>query len=388
MAIRVLQKFARNKLSVMFNWKRTMRGIDVKETSKLSNSLLYQASEPSKKPAIFQEQDEQALTSSGGKDKTFLTTGDSVSSPSPNMSRRVSKASAGEVTPELARLQQVMHVMEAEEVVEEKRFTRKHFRRGSSSEISHYYHVTGGNSRPHTAPAQEFQQDNEMDAQDMRHLTRHERRNLLASASTSSVHAVNAARMLLHGSSSANLLKKDRRLSMDKPPSMTSDEDEEEVIEYDMDKESGVDDDGKDIKVKIKNNSSNNNSSNDLDTKGLSPNGCSGKSVVFPSPFLLLVPFLLLASLHCANFYILMFLSCRAVCVDPSTHRILGRFEPKKHNKKQQFNKIINRSVFLISVFLNIGAYCCLMLMDVMLCSCCQFVQVSRSCLWSASRRL
>ena len=368
-AVRILQKFTRNKLSKMFSWKRVMNNIDVKETSKLSNSLLYQASQPVAKPAIFDQEEQE-------QDKTFLTAtggggvGESASTPpSTAMSRRVSRANVGEeISPGLARLQKVMHVEIEEKVEEDKHVARQHFRRLSSSDTSYFINSTT-TGRPHTAPAPEIQQDNELDAQDLKHMTRHDRMSMLASASTSSVHAVNAARMLLHGgsssssvnvmrrgsssanilhrgSSSANMLKKDRPPSGRVIRTLTSDDDdEEEVTEYDVDKESGVDEDS--------NRNSNSNSNSNSDSHHVhffSPKGCDGKSLAVHG-FGLLLWLACQSSFRPTILYSLHInmLTC-ILPTDPSTHRVLGRFDPKKQTKKQQFNRIINRSVIKIHI--------------------------------------
>ena len=230
-----------------------MNNIDVKETSKLSNSLLYQASQPVKKPAVIEEEE-----GSDEKDTTFLTTGGdsaATASHSNGVGRRVSKATIGEdVSPQLARLQKVLHV-EMEEVKEEEQHAgRKHFsgRRNSTD----YFQNPVANSRPQTAPAQEFPQENELDAQDMKHMNRHERRTLLASATTSSMHAINAARNLLRRSSSTNVMtQKERPKSAVIALNFSSEEeDEEEVMEFDMDKDGGSDD-----------NNDNDHNNNDVD---------------------------------------------------------------------------------------------------------------------------
>jgi hypothetical protein len=312
-AIRIIQKFAKNKLSSIFSWKRVMKSIDVKETHKLSNSLLYQASQPTKKPAMLDDDD--GATSGQDKDNTFMTTGGSGSPGSGVVyPRRVSKAGLDELTPELARLQQVMNV-ETEEVVEEKRVARKHFadRRGSRD----YFNSTFTLARPLTAPAQEIQQENEMDALDLKNMTRHQRRTMLTSASTSSMHAVNAARNLLRGPSTANLMQqnterpKSADINLNFSCNDNDDEDGEDVKEFE---------DDKDIELVEQ---------NIQETSHFSPKKSTGKIS------------------DMSNFLARPKLS--SSFADPKQHRILGRFEPKKQSKRERFNKIIRRLVLAIS---------------------------------------
>jgi len=297
-AIRIIQKFAKNKLSTMFSWKRVMKSIDVKETHKLSNSLLYQASQPVKKPALLGDEDgteDDATTSGNEKDDTFMTSAPpdsyrrlSSAETDGKFARRVSKAGLGEISPELARLQQVLHV-EAEEVEEEeKHVARKHFsdRQGSKD----YFYSTVDIHRPNTAPVPEFQQEAEMDAQELKNMSRHQRRTMLTSASASSIYAVKAARNMLKGPSSANLSSatKERPQSAEIKLNFPSDDDEREEIEVDFDK-TGDSDENRDEDGDVQRSSS---------------------SKIKPPD-------------------------------DPTTHRILGRFEPKKQSKREKFNRII-----------------------------------------------
>ena len=196
--MRVIQKFMRNKLSTIFNWKRVMHSMDVKETSKLSNTLLYEASKSVKKSAIFGE--EQST-----EDETFITTGNDKAAV--NVGRRVSKAGLGDdISPELARLQRVMNVEVIDDEEENKRISSGNVNRRKSSIDCYGLDL----SRPYTAPLFDIEQDNELDAQEKKKLSRHERRTLLSSASTSSMHAANKARMLLRGNSQSNIATKDR----------------------------------------------------------------------------------------------------------------------------------------------------------------------------------
>lgn len=271
--MRIIQKFAKNKLARVFNWKRVMKSVDMKETHKLSNSLLYLASQPVTKPAIFEDEEDEHHSGRGDKDNTFLTSGGRDSSGSAGDSapayprRRVSRASFGEVSPELARLQMMLHV-EVDDVQEEKRVGRRHFsisgRRDSGGGGGGYFQGMGAQGRPSTAPAgQESQQDNELEAQEaLRGLNRHERRAMLASASTSSVRAVSAARNLLRGPSSSSLMATQRerpKSAAEVQLEFTSEE--EEVEDYDEDKEEGAV----------------SNESDHKDTKRFSPKTCIGE---------------------------------------------------------------------------------------------------------------